>query len=703
MRMPNIITPNKTIEKTIVKIQDAAGLAAIKNNTECELVGDITLDTDWHSLEGLSNISLYGNGHQIKNLTKPLFGHLTQSKIMHIRIDSRIIEPTERYTGALVRTGIRVTLSGCSVNGAVTGSQYTGGLAGDLSQSTLTNCANSATISGEQYIGGLAGCVSHSSVTENTNSGQLKAEGRAMYGGGIVGYAQDESYIADNVNNGPLVGFQFHGLGGIAGGIRDIRVCSGNVNKGIIKGRRFTGGIAGMADSSALEYNHNLGPVSCSLEHVGGIVGYAFKAPVLIRGNTSAGMVEGRADFVGGICGFAGAGSTIMDNIVSCPTVKGAGNVYRVLGGGEALLSNTRVNGRCIVHGPTPPKMSVAESIVAIDNPEYGAASRHGESFFCPEGMTASGIWMQCVPEESVNISGNEMDAQPSAAASSDQPADQDSSAPAQNQILNEVEAGIAVLTRSFEQIVSSLGLGVTALSRVFQTDVGLLQEMLGRDREALRTLKLLQSTLNAYMEYCDTIDPGDDHEFTSDPSQADASAVLNAKVDRIVLKLSTQTTQMPLEGVPISAVGEGFSKTFYSDAEGQATIEGLPAGTYEVKEDTAPPLYLRDSETHRLTVHDNGGYVWEGRLGLHWGNQIMVTITHRRDDSALFLHGEAWSAHPEDSLAGALEIPASSSRKPASSSRKPASSPRIPAGSLEISASSLKIQTPALDEGNEE
>ncbi|MDR1263239.1 MAG: prealbumin-like fold domain-containing protein [Oscillospiraceae bacterium] len=652
---------NVNAEKATIKIHDAAELAAVKSNAEYELAGDIALGGRWHTLEGISNISFYGNGHQIKNMTAPLFGHLVQSKIMHLRVEARVTRQTERYTGALLRTGIRVTLSGCSVNGTVDGAEYVGGLAGDLSQSTLTNCASVAAISGEQYVGGLVGCVSHSSVTENTNSGQLKAVSRAMYAGGVVGYAQDQSYIADNVNTGPLVGFGFHCLGGIAGGVRDVRVFSGNVNKGMIQGRRFTGGIAGMADSSALERNHNLGPVTCALDNVGGIVGYAFKPPVLIRGNTSAGAVEGQADFTGGICGFAGEGSAIIDNTVSCPTIKGMGSVGRILGGGEALLSNTRVNGQCVVIGPTPPLMYFKESIVTVDNPEYGVNGRHGESFICPEGMTATGIWMLCVPKSAVEISGNEMEAQSNVITPKGQT---DDVQPVQGQTVSQVEAGIAVLSRSFEQIVTSLGLGVTALSRVFQTDVEMLQPMLARDRDTLRTLRLLQSTLNAYMEYCDNVDPGDDLDYVSAPAQADPTALLTAKVERVVLKLSAETTQTPLEGVPVTAAYEGFSKTFYSDAEGQAIIEGLPMGTYDVKEDAAPALYLRDSDVHRLIVQDDGEYVWEGRLGLHWGDLIMVTIPHKRDDSALFLHGEIWAAHPEKPAAEA-SIPPRMPSKP--------------------------------------
>jgi hypothetical protein len=258
---------------------------------------------------------------------------------------------------------------------------------------------------------------------------------------------------------------------------------------------------------------------------------------------------------------------------------------------------------------------------------------------------------MQCVPSARVAVTGNEM-----AALASNDSKPVDLTASAADQTINEIEAGIAVLSRSFVQIVTSLGLGVTALARLFQTEATLLSPMLGRDRETLRTLRLLQSTLNAYMEYCDSVDPGDDMEYSTAPTQADPSAVLNAKVRRIIIKLSSETTQMPIEGVPITARcvepaserAKDYTATFYSDPEGQAIIESLPAGIYEVTETAAPRLYLRDSDTHRLIVRDDGEYVWEGRLGLHWGNVVMVTIPHARDDSALFLHGEAWAADPD-------------------------------------------------------
>ncbi|MDR1568895.1 MAG: prealbumin-like fold domain-containing protein [Oscillospiraceae bacterium] len=637
-----------------VKITSAQDLASMQNGGEYELDGDIALTAPWKTLEGKKSITIYGNGHKITGLTNPIFGNVAHSKIMHLRIECDMQENGSRNIGAICRYGLQLTLTGCTISGYVGGSKYVGGLAGDLSQSSVTSCTNIAHIKGEEYVGGMCGCVSHSSVTGCNNSGAIRAIGRALYGGGIIGYAMDQSYIADNLNEGSLSDYHFHGCGGIAGGIREVRVFQGNVNKGIINGMRFVGGIVGIADESAIMNNENLMPVNGLADNIGGIVGYAFTQPLLVRENVNAGAVDGERENVGGIVGCAGEGAVIVDNTVSSPSIRGNGNVARVLGKahGAVYLNNTRVYANCLIKGGSHARGIYDDQIVMPDDPNLGANELMGASFIPPDGFKPAGMRMHLEPTEVIAD-------------------DRDDAAKAASTIA----AGIKVLSSSFQQITTALSMGLTALSRVFQADAEYIKPLLRQEKEAIRTLRLLNTALGSYVEFMDRMEEQADAETPEERLATDAenpygAPLLTAHINRVVLRMVAENTQQPLAGARIKLHGKGAELTFVSDVEGRVVLEKLPEGEYEVTEQTAPAGYLKDSAVHRLKASADGTVAWDGRLGLRWNNEIIVTVPQSRDDSALFLSGEAWAARPE---AYALGIPPTEEKPLAQAGREAA------------------------------
>lgn len=614
-----------------IRITDEQGLADIQSGNEYELGCDIALTATWSSLEEKKSVTIYGNGHKISGLSQPLFGNLAHSKISHIRLECDLHETSSRNLGALCRYGLQLTLSGCTVAGSVSGAKYVGGLAGDLSQSSVTDCTNLAPISGEDYVGGLIGNTSHSSVKGCTNNSPIRPIGRGMYAGGIIGYAMDQSFISDNVNEGSIMEFKFHGCGGICGGLRESRVFQGNINKGIINGARYVGGLVGIAEECCIMYNENLMPVNAIQKNAGGIVGYAYSAPLLVHSNINAGALDSDGENAGGIVGCAGDGVVITDNTVSCPSIRGSSHVARVLGmaEGKVHLKNSRVFGNCMLKGGVHSKGIYNDQIVFPDDPNLGEGKLMGASYVPPDGFKPSGLRMHLEPVEKAEEPQTEEDKERGAIA-----------------------AGVKVLSGSFTQITTALSLGVTALARVFQADAEFIKPLLRKEKENIRTLRLLNTSLAAYIEFMDRMEAIADAETPTAAEQVevDENGVpqLTSHIRRVVLHMVSEVTQQPLANTRVTLRKNGADMTFVSDTEGRIVLERLPEGEFEVSEQEAPLGYMKDSAVHHLKASADGTVAWDGRLGLRWNDEIMVTVPHARDDSWLFMTGENWHARPE-------------------------------------------------------
>lgn len=226
--------------------EDLKALAGIVNNGGrndgfYKQTGDITLTED-HIAIGYNNknYNTYpyafkgtydGDNHSVKNITISKQG------------SDDLIDGYQGFFGYLMGATIQnVRVENCNISAYV----YIGGIAGSAgSNTTISNCYVSGVISGVATMGGIVGASSSASlITNNTNAASVNAESGDM--GGIVGRLQGS----------------------------DVKY---NVNTGTVSGGRYVGGIIGYNFDSKgdINYNFNIGQVTCTISHAGSIYGGA--------------------------------------------------------------------------------------------------------------------------------------------------------------------------------------------------------------------------------------------------------------------------------------------------------------------------------------------------------------------------------------------------------------------------------------------
>jgi hypothetical protein len=609
-----------------IQITDEKGLAAIVSDNEYEIGNDIKVSASWVSLRNIANVSIYGNGYKISGLKQPLFGSVSLIKIYNLSIECDILEHTGRYVGAFIRYGLQATLQECRANGFITGADYVGGIAGDLSQSTIDHCVNNVEITASSYFGGIMGCVSHSSITNNTNNGGIHPVQQSVFGGGIAGRMLDECFVSDNVNIGTITEFKTNCCGGITGGVSGSRVFQGNINRGIINGGSHVGGIAGMADTTAIQYNECYMPVSGSDDNTGGIVGYVEAAPMLITGCVVAGAIDCVRRNAGGIAGRASAGTIITDNTISCPSIHAADNPGRILGFGEdgVFMRNTRVFAGCTLTGLNG-KLMYRNQIVFPDDPGVKSSGNMGETFIPPAGFRVSGLRLTLVP------------------ISSDAPDIGD-------EIQNQNVKAMYALSETFTQITASLSMGASALANAFQTTEAILYPLLRREADTIRVLRSVRDTIDAY---CDFIESSEITAHSMDENEETSLSIRN-RIERIVISCDSERTNQPLAGATVFIYGEGYNNVMTSDFDGTVLLDNIHEGVYEITEHTAPRCYERKPETHKVTI-SFGGALIDGKQVNCTNGEVILKISHQRDESQLYITGENWAARPEAWQVGLL------------------------------------------------
>jgi hypothetical protein len=173
-----------------------------------------------------------GNGHTVSGLwiDRPsdqdagLFSEL-RGKIGNLTLNISSKGIAGKNTGGIAAGVVGGTITNCSVNGTITGSDNTGGIAGWTSDGintysnitncsvtgtitggnggntggiagaasgTITNCSVNGTITGinSKYTGGIAGSLSYTSITKCKYNGTLSG----INVGGIAGYANSHNY-----------------------------------------------------------------------------------------------------------------------------------------------------------------------------------------------------------------------------------------------------------------------------------------------------------------------------------------------------------------------------------------------------------------------------------------------------------------------------------------------------------------------------
>ncbi|MBQ3419027.1 MAG: hypothetical protein IJH31_02710 [Erysipelotrichaceae bacterium] len=243
--------------------------------------------------------NLDGDGHTIYlNLTddRGLINKLAQNAtIKNVIVDGSVtFSGSDKYVGGIA--GIanpNCIIENCINKATINSTGVSGGIVGYIYNSTLTNNVNYGNVTGVvaystvttagNGVGGIVGTIdaaNPSSIINCSNFGTVTSNNQA---GGIVGKARTnaETTISNCINNGTITVTDNTSNNGVVGGIVGMAGCYINncLNKGNVNGTSQVGGIVGALISGArVDACRNAGQVSGSLNYVGGIVGWAYKA-----------------------------------------------------------------------------------------------------------------------------------------------------------------------------------------------------------------------------------------------------------------------------------------------------------------------------------------------------------------------------------------------------------------------------------------
>lgn len=258
--------------------------------------------------------------------------------------------------GTSISYGDTVSISGCEVDGTITGNSSTGGIAGRASGMDIDTCTNNSTVTGNKCVGGIAGisensssikgCTNNGDVTGSsqiggivglnsssepiescTNNGEIGGTGDSV--GGIVGNTTNtsETQIIECINSASVSGKD--NVGGICGRFTNDASIVGCRNEGeeTINGYSNVGGIAGYISSSEIMYCYNKMNVTAS-NNGGGIAGgSARRLSCIIEGCYNTADIKA-ANSSGGIIGYADP----SDSFEACYST---GSAYYGIGGPE--------------------------------------------------------------------------------------------------------------------------------------------------------------------------------------------------------------------------------------------------------------------------------------------------------------------------------------------------------------------------------
>ncbi|MBR3072029.1 hypothetical protein [Fibrobacter sp.] len=275
---------------------------------------------EFDGLAGKKNRKIYGL--YINDTTKTrigLFGYTEGVKISNLDLlVGKIVGGNT--VGALVGNASNGSVENVHSELDVSGKNWVGGLIG-WSTSSITDCVVKASVVGQDTIGGLAGYSSKTVKNSSHSEGNVKG---GNYVGGLIGlsnYATPSSidvlYIENSYSIGSVEGYSF--VGGLIGA--DISSGNGSSNKkiifksyseGLVNGKSNVGGFIGSIISAGnyISYvtidscSHNKGNVIADSIYVGGLLGYASNADMLIKNSShEIGLVKG-SKYVGGLIGF---------------------------------------------------------------------------------------------------------------------------------------------------------------------------------------------------------------------------------------------------------------------------------------------------------------------------------------------------------------------------------------------------------------
>ena len=189
----NNIATNITFAELIDKIQ--------KNPTATiNLTSDLdasTLSVATSTYLGDFKGTINGNGHTIKNLTKPLFNNIQNATIENLVIENAKLSGSS--CGILANTAIESTLTNVHINNSSVNTGHangTGGLVGKAESNTIIQeCSlNNISMQGYKFVGGFTGFLKTGSVIKDSYiKGTVRASWDAI--GGVVGQTEGDATL----------------------------------------------------------------------------------------------------------------------------------------------------------------------------------------------------------------------------------------------------------------------------------------------------------------------------------------------------------------------------------------------------------------------------------------------------------------------------------------------------------------------------
>ena len=308
------------------------------------------------------SINLAGNAFTITSFDGILDGN-------HCSIRGINISATTDNTGLFGTLGSNSCVSDLSLYGTVAGAKYTGALAG-IGKGEINNVVNYATVSGAGNLGGIVGNAQNTSYVINCkNYGAVN--GTSWNNGGVVGFAQGPVISCTNYGNISTTGDCLGGVVGTsqsfvlncinygtlnapgrAGGIvyNSNKLIEGCINYGSLTGKWDLGGILGYvaANNPATVKNCINNGIVTGTTGIGGIFGFtADGAKLTILDCVNNGEVNSNNWGAGGIAGNVNV-NTVIEGCVNNGTVKAVGEVGGIVGKCSGKVTGCVNNGKVV-------------------------------------------------------------------------------------------------------------------------------------------------------------------------------------------------------------------------------------------------------------------------------------------------------------------------------------------------------------------
>ncbi len=313
--------------------------------------------TNWHDGCGFTPIgndstpfggTFAGNGFAISGLLIDrsatyyvgLFGYVGSVGVVSDLSLTGILMAGDYYVGMLAGRSDG-TVSGCRVEGPVTGGFYVGGLVG-INYGRVSRCAASVSVTGNTYVGGLVGFDYYGTIDGCSATGSVSG---ALSVGGLAGTLYSGNTMSNCTASCEVTGGEYAGglVGNIYAGGTLLHNCSAS---GEVSGSYYVGGLVGVIDlfvSSTIIKCYATGDVTATRDGVGGLVGGIFGVCSVIR-CYATGDVTGN-NWVGGLVGSSGAelfncyarGSASGNNVIGGLMGRNYGSVNRCYAAGPVI------------------------------------------------------------------------------------------------------------------------------------------------------------------------------------------------------------------------------------------------------------------------------------------------------------------------------------------------------------------------------